>query len=1724
MAESLLEIVNNRLAVPVDPDSDGGQVLAILKRDPTHSNDTLAGTTVPADITLVPSAGGVRMAAADTGDALLLGAPAVGRPFAIVDREDGGVDVKIALHEPRLRVAGLRAATAGPDGRLVDGGGGHVEALLPSLLLVVSVPPGERFPPARLRSSPEPGAGHSVRFEPPHAFLGPGTAVGLHLPSAVVDFDASGGTLISISEVDIFIAPPGATAFATRGKGRDLSIALAPGGGVSGRTAIVVADDPAQRPRWLKGVGGELWLERSRPVAVALRGTIALTEELSAALGGEVASDGPEAIDYRLALELLDAATWSLSLALVADGGEGVLWRSQRGEPHVRRLVPDTLGAFSVVGPLATPAPAKSGMGFTDLALAVAVVAPMITDNPALMATTQAVTLHGATLGTRDGPGGLETALMVDLEIELSLKVSIGVPLLETRRPIRVRQRSMGLRLDADGLAPVFDPSAGFDLDLSDPGTFEVKEPLRDFLQPDNPSIARDNPLVLAFDLTPKLDLGVVTIERGSVRVPLDGSPPTLSALGVRVEAGLFSGSGRMEVQPSGFTGAVDATFGGAVGLRAGGLLSVGTVRHQGEALTSVRVGFHVTWPLPIPLANSGIGFFGILGLFAARSRRDASGGTALEWLIRANGDPARGEWLPDGNGWAIGLGAVLGTLEGGTILNTSGLLMVELPGPRFVFVMRAKILAARPKVGGRPENASLLAVIEVSRDRISIGLVARYEMPFLIEVVVPAEAAFTANRPTDWRLDIGRFEGPRVSVRFMRTIRADGYLMLRGGSVTIPALGTLPGPATVAGICAALTWGPVEIGLYIRVAARADAGIALDPPCLIGRIALEGELSLFIASIGVAAEAGFLVTAETFWVSLEVKGRIRVLFAKIEGKVRFELGTAGLQPPSPLPAVRALSLQSRTPVLLPGQGAGELIDGTLARAAEGAGDEVPVVPIDAIPVIEFELPPAVELGPGANGGPDEPRARLDGVPIAARAGDWVQRGARRIRCTVTGLDVVAVGRPTPFGEGTAVPSVWYDKNGQAALALLNAIPEATPSAAIRSRHRDEEIARTWGGICRPVAPPTSILWTFGVAPLGPSEEGWTVVGTPFPDPPGTQRFTPPAAELAITEPWRTGDPFAEALVAVAPAEMVASGAAFRTLRAPRTGPAIVPRPLPDGLLDSLGPTLRLPLLKTVPDALGLRFGGASRIRALVFADGEAWRFRLVCRDAGGHAIDEREVAAAGATPSITTVADLPPAWKDPAGPWASLIAPAIGFGGLFLLAADLPEGTDHADLGFEDPGMEEPIPWGLLAIEAWTAAEVRRAAIDTEKRTVAIKTVNGLFAAEDASRKLLHPDTSYVLTVRYVTETDAAKVTTGEAPVRSTPATNASQTFRFRTAKEPPELRPYVLATTPEEGERDVFTDDPVRVVFAHGGVRKLYEAHGREIVALVRAASGRHPPSDGGIGAGAIAGEFVAPVTPAPVDVGIDTPFLLAMQEATSELDCIVRTERKLLDGWPLPMPLEPRMNYVLDLAVRRRDGVPTPKPLYPPLRRTFATSRYASETAFAASIAAAAPRHRHIVDPLPVSTLTGPVVADLEMDRALIDARWGDLAPPPATRLTVLWTGTAAPFTPVGVLVETLEPVFRRRGVPELLTDVEGRKAYRRVARPSLELRDVAAPVATRIVATTGGMRTLFLVPPNARDGTLRLVLRRTFHLLADGRSGVRDAPAGEFVLAAPPWERT
>jgi hypothetical protein len=287
---------------------------------------------------------------------------------------------------------------------------------------------------------------------------------------------------------------------------------------------------------------------------------------------------------------------------------------------------------------------------------------------------------------------------------------------------------------------------------------------------------------------------------------------------------------------------------------------------------------------------------------------------------------------------------------------------------------------------------------------------------------------------------------------------------------------------------------------------------------------------------------------------------------------------------------------------------------------------------------------------------------------------------------------------------------------------------------------------------------------------------------------------------LAVTEPWRSGDIVADALVQVVPAYVFASSVLpERLLIAPRIGRTLRPRIEGDEGFDALMQSLHQDWPKTLIDALRFDSKGVRRLRGLMFLHGEVGDLVMRGIDAQGNPTGFEQALGAGNSRPVHGLNDLPDEWSKPASPWFPITKGVVDawfavYVGplheprLIFFDLDLPADTTQVECGL-DTDVEGDFPkWGVLLIEALSAAEFGRFEFDTIQQKTRISVVDGALGADQAKRALLRPGATYTVSVKYDVITAGAD-NKGQ-PDESGAVTLAGQTqqFRFATDMNPPD------------------------------------------------------------------------------------------------------------------------------------------------------------------------------------------------------------------------------------------------------------------------------------------------------------------------------------------------
>ena len=815
--------------------------------------------------------------------------------------------------------------------------------------------------------------------------------------------------------------------------------------------------------------------------------------------------------------------------------------------PEQKDLGLSLLGAYLSFWPLLATLPNGNNGGIEDAVLTSAALALPGTIALLPWFRIERVILYGGEFLKRDRHGEAEAFLLFDVRMDWSVDISIGnteLIKIDPAKPLAVRYKAIGLRFghrdsaDKFSLRPVFDASRGYTIDVAKEGSLQVAERFSRILRVLAARISRTNPTTFEIDLGMAIDLGVVSIDRARVRVYLDGPEgqpiprPELTALGASVDIkGALVGQGYLEIGDSAIAGQIDLTI-RPIELRVSAALEITQLENDDGAVigTGVYVGISVVLPVGIPLGASGLGIFGFRGIFGMHYQRSTAFGAnsatpALAWLEASKGqphllfvpsdngnddeenNPPAGDrlWVPQLDRWAFGLGILIGTMEGGVLMNLDGTFLLELPGPRILIVMNARILSPPPSVGKLGAGGGILAVIEITREHILIGLIAEYGIPNLLDIRIPVETFFSFTQASNWHIYLGRRSDP-ITVDVLGIVEGTGYLMLQGdGLAEYKGLSAIEGFAIGIGAAASFRFGGER--LYLHIGGSMDAVMGFSPFVLEGVFEVSGELRLFIISIGAHATL-FVSVREPLdedgepiserepvdedgepiseplqtYVHGEACGHIDLFFFKLKGCVEIEIGgSPGELPPIPS-LVTKFSLQSRSPALAEGTGDDRGIDASLGNGIES--DQATVVPdlsqqapvpIDTIPILSMLMPV------------QDSNLRFFGEPIGVASGapalggkddGFITRGDHKYRYELTQVTLERIDPADgsiagPALIGSVAPAVWWllndgteEPNPNAHLALMTWTPTPASKAMVKGELLKESVKNRWGQLC----------------------------------------------------------------------------------------------------------------------------------------------------------------------------------------------------------------------------------------------------------------------------------------------------------------------------------------------------------------------------------------------------------------------------------------------------------------------------------------------------------------------------------------------------------------------------------------------------------------------------------------------------------------------------------
>jgi hypothetical protein len=913
----------------------------------------------------------------------------------------------------------------------------------------------------------QPGGLVTLGLDPPAVLLG-SSGFGLELPDGVtIDESATevapGQTVIAghVRQIDAdipswrglvarrarFFVPRGVPLLGGHAVDAYVEVGSAPGQGIN--VALATRWEPQDG-----GTGMDVLIECREPGALGLQDFVptlveaAMTlplEESAPQVSGQalsVLAGKPVVARLRFARSTAKPTT-RMTLGVESQGPNGVLTvRAPDGGVPARAVISAGALATALVADKQPPGADVTGVGLHALLVVALGLSSFLKDQGRL-------TLNGVELASEGHgvPVGGAVKLTLDYSVDVIVKpISVGALSVSMRdeQPMRVRNRNVGLTYDTatPGLDRFRLDFSRSDMEIEDPGAWIVDSPasLFDILG----TRSGRGSMWLEVDLRFKLNLGPVKVSGATIRATRadDGTfSADLRGLDASIDVpGVVRGGGRFQpVQGGGFAAELDVDV-VPLNLSAGALVDY---RPEGDSFRLfLRLGIEL--PGPIPIANTGLGMFGVAGSFGVNARPALPPpghpdpiGFQLEW------DSANlNAWTFSRGDLTIGAELVIGTVPDlGFSFSTKGGLFLTIPDLAIRGALWGKVLSPRLRVTDRPRGPdvglSFRGVVVVDpREGVTIGLKGELHVPVLIDAVVPLGARFGSSAaggdPTEWFIHLGSdgYVNPyRTDGRALGPMRAtvlpdlmptsaDAYLMQLGHGIDKWPRGQ-PGAISIAdGFVVAFGFGfeytlGVEGLVWAEVHASLDVLLATRPLTLAGFGTVGGSLNLGPFSIGVDADLRFLVAENADpYIHARLCGRIDLFFTDIEGCVEISIHN----PPKrevPPPDVHPLDdVQNGQPV---GDLAFLIDDGyrrlaPLSRTAAGAATVWP----DTLLHIAFARSPV--LAPGYAGGQF---SGIDTYP-SGLAAQPVGSDMLRYDWSLTKLALVDV-TDDPDGPGTPV-------------------------------------------------------------------------------------------------------------------------------------------------------------------------------------------------------------------------------------------------------------------------------------------------------------------------------------------------------------------------------------------------------------------------------------------------------------------------------------------------------------------------------------------------------------------------------------------------------------------------------------------------------------------------------------------------------------------------------
>lgn len=507
--------------------------------------------------------------------------------------------------------------------------------------------------------------------------------------------------------------------------------------------------------------------------------------------------------------------------------------------------------------------------------------------------------------------------------------------------------------------------------------------------------------------------------------------------------------------------------------LRIEGTLVIGSATGTSGTYTFFAIYLDAELPGAIPLFSTGLGLYGMAGLFALNMEPDKRPdepwygiGAGEGWFKRPQigVTDLTSKWVNRHGSLALGAGVTIGTVsDNGFTFSGKVLFVIVFPGPILLIEGKANLLKERAKLSEDPMFRAL-AVLDNRAGTMLIGLDARYkygDSAELIDIRGSVEAYYNLNDPNVWHLYLGLREprSKRIQADIFKLFEANAYWMLDARQLAMGAW---------IGYDKSWKFGPLRVTIEAWI--EGNSTLSFKPVHLSGNLWLHGNAALKAFGFGASLFVDALVAAEVFdpfhlLAEFSVGISLPWPFDDISTDITLEWGPRGASPPIPMPLKEIavehfkvteswpLPRESTPPLLAPnydsnGDGFRQNPSETVTtQAGEEAPANAPVVPVDARPRITFGRAVHDDALVGVNPHPPSPSYERIGDPAKNEGPTRVRFGLKEVSLDrFVGSTWVTVARKADTANAAGVEELF------GSWAPIPALPDGGGNAVAQTK------------------------------------------------------------------------------------------------------------------------------------------------------------------------------------------------------------------------------------------------------------------------------------------------------------------------------------------------------------------------------------------------------------------------------------------------------------------------------------------------------------------------------------------------------------------------------------------------------------------------------------------------------------------------------------------------